>query len=76
LAASGKGSVILTNTSSLVKAYLENGAYWYRHPTRSFGFSEDSEVELHFADTFNLTSIYRMSWHLNGNANGGWRIGN
>ena len=42
LAATGLTTSILTNTSTNTTAYLENGAYWYRLPGYSFGFSPNS----------------------------------
>ena len=68
---------------------LVNGTYWYYVPTQNpsvsasggaIGFANTSTVSLDTADTSNLNSPYRLSWHINltnqnVGGNGGYRLG-
>ena len=68
---------------------LVNGTYWYFVPTRNpsvsanggaIGFANTSTVSLNTADTSNLDSPDRLSWHVNSTSqvagfNGGYRLG-
>ena len=68
---------------------LVNGTYWYFVPTKNpsvsanggaIGFANTSTVSLNTADTSNLDSPDRLSWHVNltsqaAGFNGGYRLG-
>ena len=50
------------------------GVYWYNYDGKSFGFAPTANIFLEDADTYDIGSSKRVSWHVNGEA-GGWRAG-
>lgn len=68
---------------------LVNGTYWYYVPTKNpsvsasggaIGFANTSTVSLQTADTYDISSPDRLSWHINltsqaSGFNGGYRLG-
>ena len=69
---------ILAVTNSTSTAYYDpGGAYWYRYPSYSFGFSSSSNVTLTTCDTSGLGNddcAHRLCWHLD-QSGGGLRAG-
>jgi len=58
------------------KRVFENGVYWYTEYGKSNGFSKVKSISLNSADTQNLQSEFRLSWHLHkGGRVGGYRSG-
>ncbi len=70
----GLCSVVFTKTAKNTPN-LHNGAYWYYTPDGSMGFSPNSIVNQGSADTFDQSNNQRVSWHLNVNKLGGYRLG-
>jgi hypothetical protein len=66
---------VLKNTTSTSVAYEENGAYWYRYDTRSFGFSKNSYIDIRNVDFATSDPDYRLNWNIGGSS-GGYRLGN
>eukprot|EP00731_Ephydatia_muelleri_P005034 Em0002g1210a len=75
LGAFGVSSNVLKTTSSATQAYIDDGgAYWYRYPGWSFGFSSSSNINLNSCDYNNPDCSHRLCFHLDQNA-GGYRAG-
>jgi len=72
--AGGVAGNVFTATSSSNSATLRNGVYWYNVNGKSFGFAPIASIFLEDADTYDITSSQRLSWHVNEEA-GGWRAG-
>ncbi len=53
---------------------LVNGAYWYFANNLSFGYAPNSIISQGQADTNDMGSNTRISWHIVP-GNGGWRLG-
>ena len=73
VAAGGVAGKVFAKTASTEAALLSNGVYWYNVDGKSFGFSPNSRIFLADADTYDINSESRLSWHVNGD--GGWRAG-
>ena len=75
MGAFGVSSNVLKTTSSVTKAYIDDGgAYWYRYPKWSFGFASSPTVNLNSCDYNNPDCSHRLCFHLDQNA-GGYRAG-
>jgi hypothetical protein len=72
--AGGLAGNVFAPTTSYNRAYLANGVYWYNYDGKSFGFAPKETIFLEDADTYEISSNERLSWHVNGQA-GGWRAG-
>jgi hypothetical protein len=72
--AGGIAGNVFASTSSTSAAVLSNGVYWYNVNGKSFGFAPVTQIYLADADTYDINSAERISWHMNGQA-GGWRAG-
>ncbi len=74
----GLCSVVFTKTAKNTPN-LHNGAYWYYTPDcnicRSMGFAPNSTIYQTNADSFDISNNQRVSWHLNIDQFGGWRLG-
>ncbi|RNA24927.1 kinesin kif17 [Brachionus plicatilis] len=64
---------VLTPTTISSPVFV-GSAYWYLTDGKSFGFAPDSTINQGSADSHDISSPYRLSWHLTGS--GGWRLGN
>ena len=71
--AGGIAGNVFATTNSYSSAKLSDGVYWYNVDGKSFGFAPASQINLADADTYDIDSELRVSWHMNGN--GGWRAG-
>ena len=64
--------------------FYEGGAYWHFRDGESFGFAPNSNIKQDNADGFdcegspwsNCKDSNRLSWFLDRNISGGWRLGN
>ena len=65
----------VTTQTSLNQPMFYGAAYWYFTDGQSFGFSPTNTINQYNADSTDLNSNLRVSWHLLGNV-GGWRLGN
>lgn len=65
---------IMSLNTDYNKPILINGAYWYSTNYKSFGFAPSPIINQFPADTENLKSNQRLSWHIDG-IYGGWRLG-
>ena len=65
----------ITSTTQQNQARFNGAAYWYFAPNLSFGFAPNATITQGQADTTDLESTLRLSWHLD-LATGGWRLGN
>ena len=64
---------------------LSNGTYFYFNTNESMGFASVADIHQNSADVqasgfyggtaIDATTPYRMSWHMSGGMNGGWRVG-
>lgn len=72
LAAVAKREDVLQGTVSS-QTHLANNVHWYCEPSKAFGFSPNSKINLRTADTLDDNGSLRLSWHLSGG--GGWRAG-
>ena len=83
LAAAPTAEVFTQTTGNNTR--LLNGTYWYYVPNvnataGSIGFADTSTVNLDIADNSNMSSLNRLSWHINltnqaPGQNGGYRLG-
>ncbi|CAF1082112.1 unnamed protein product [Brachionus calyciflorus] len=72
LVSCGNCQSVLTPTE-LDKPVFVGSAYWYRTPSKSFGFSPVYFIYQFTADNTDYKNPLRLSWHLDGG--GGWRLG-
>mmetsp|Transcript_37959 Transcript_37959/g.61494 ORF Transcript_37959/g.61494 Transcript_37959/m.61494 type:complete len:542 (+) Transcript_37959:437-2062(+) len=75
LAAWGESAEILKKTTSTTEAHEVNGAFWYFHALRSFGFAPTATIHLSSTDFFDGTDNKRLSWWCGGLRHQGGRVG-
>ena len=64
----------ITTETALNCPVFYGGAYWYYTNLKSIGFAPTSQITMNVADTCDLNSNQRLSFHLEGSS-GGYRIG-
>ena len=64
----------ITTVTAMNTPALNGLAWWYYTTTNSIGFSPDSIVTQNNADTYDMASELRLSWHTDG-VSGGYRAG-
>ena len=70
----GSASIFSTTGSTTTASLDSYGAYWYRYPSYSFGFSSSSDITLNSCDVKSNNCANRLCWHLDQNF-GGYRAG-
>lgn len=69
------GNCYAITTETVINCPSLNGlAWWYYTLNKSIGFSVNSSINQYIADSYDMSSELRLSWHLDG-VTGGYRAG-